>query len=183
MQQQELCRTFMVLAVAVLTLALSGTVLAQMGQPRGAQQPGGLEQEFMQLQQRLAQTQQKAIENNPTLQNKADEMEDLVTEKMRAAGYDPGGIMETLLAAQGKLQDGSLSDAERRAVLESREVREAQQQLQQAQEEIMKDPEVIAAQKALEEEMMAAMRKEEPETDRIIERLEQIQREVQRGGR
>jgi hypothetical protein len=183
MQQQKLFRAFMVLTVAVLTVALSGTALAQMGQPRGAQQPGALEQEFMQLQQRLARAQQKAIENNPALQDKADEMEDLVTGKMRAAGYDPGGIMETLLAAQGKLQDERLTDAERRAVLESSEVREAQQQLQQAQEVVMKDPEVIQAQKALEEDMMAAIRREEPETDRIIERLEEIQREAQRGGR
>jgi hypothetical protein len=183
MQQQKLFRAFMVLTVAVLTMAVSGTALAQMGQPRGAQQPDALEQEFLQLQQRLAQAQQKAIENNPGLQDKAGEMEDLVTEKMRAAGYDPGGIMETLLVAQGKLQDERLTEAERRAVLESREVREAQQQLQQAQEAVMKDPEVIAAQKTLEDEMMAAMRKEEPETDRIIERLEAIQREAQRGGR
>ena len=183
MKTQRLYRRFLILAAAVITLALAGTALAQMGQHQGAQQPGALEREFLQLQQRLQKAQQQAMENDPALQEKTDAMEDMVTEKMREAGYDPGAIMESLLAAQGQLQDESLSDAQRREVLESREVREAQQQLQEAQQAVMQDPEVAEAQRSLEADMMDAMRKEEPETDRMIERMREIQREAQRGMR
>ena len=183
MQQQRLYKRFAILATAVVALALAGAALAQMGQQRGAPQPGALEQEFLELQERLQRAQLRAMETNPALQEQADALEDLVTEKMREAGYDPGGIMETLLAAQGQLQDERLSDAQRREVLESREVREAQQQLQQAQEVVMAEPEVVEAQRSFEEGMMGAMRREEPETDRIIERLQEIQREAQRGVR
>jgi hypothetical protein len=183
MQQQRLYKRFAILATAFVALALAGVALAQMGQQRGEPQPGALEQEFLQLQERLQRAQQRAMENNPALQEQADGMEDLVTEKMREAGYDPGGIMETLLAAQGQLQDERLSDAQRREILESREVREAQQQLQEAQQAVMQDPEVVEAQRSFEEDMMDAMRREEPETDRMIERLQEIQREAQRGMR
>jgi hypothetical protein len=183
MQQQRLYKWFAILTATLIALALANAALAQMGQPRGAQQPGALEQEFLQLQGRLQRAQQKAMENNPALQEQADAMEDLVTEKMREAGYDPGAIMETLLAAQGQVQDERLSDAQRREILESREVREAQQQLQEAQQVVMQDPEVVEAQRSFEEDMMDAMRREEPETDRMIERLQEIQREAQRGMR
>ena len=183
MQQQRLYKRFAIVATALVALAFAGAALAQMGQQRGAPQPGALEQEFLQLQERLQGAQQRAMENNPALQEQVDAMEDLVTEKMRAAGYDPGGIMETLLAAQGQLQDERLSDAQRREVLESREVREAQQQLQEAQQAVMQDSEVAAAQRSFEEDMMDAVRSEEPETDRIIERLQEIQLEAERGMR
>ena len=183
MQQHRLYKRFAILTIALLALALSGAVLAQMGQQRGAQQPGALEQEFLQLQERLQRAQQRAMENNPALQEQADAMEDLVTDKMREAGYDPGAIMETLLAAQGQVQDERLSDAQRREILESREVREAQQQLQEAQQAVLQDPEVVEAQRSFEEDMMDAVRSEEPETDRIIERLQEIQLEAERGMR
>lgn len=179
MQQQKMFSRFLVMTTALVAFALAGASFAQMGQ----QQPGPLEREFMQLQQRLQQAQQRAMQNNPALQEQADAMEDMVTDKMRDAGYDPGAIMETLLAAQGKLQDERLSDAERREILESREVREAQEQLQEAQQAVMQDPEVVEVQRALEEDIMAAIRREEPETDRIIERLQEIQREAQQGMR
>jgi hypothetical protein len=39
------------------------------------------------------------------------------------------------------------------------------------------------ARKALEDDMMAAMRKVEPQTDQMIERLQQIQAQIQGGRR
>ncbi|AGA33181.1 hypothetical protein TVNIR_1514 [Thioalkalivibrio nitratireducens DSM 14787] len=165
-----------VLAATVLALVFSGAALGQ-------QQPGPLEREYMELQQRLAQAQHAAMENNPALQEQAEAMEEMVTQKMREAGYDPGGIMETLLAAQGRLQDEQLTDAQRREIVQSPEVMEAQRELREAQEAVAQDPEVLAAQQAYEEDLLAAMRSEDPEVDRIIERLQQIQQEAQRGGR
>ncbi|AHF00090.1 hypothetical protein [Thioalkalivibrio paradoxus] len=165
-----------VLAVTVFALVFSGAALGQ-------QQPGPLEREYVELQQRLAQAQHAAMENNPELLDQAEAMEELVTQKMRDAGYDPGGIMETLLAAQGRLQDEHLTDAQRREIVESPEVMEAQRELRAAQEAVAQDPEVVAAQQAYEDDLLEAMRREEPEVDRIIERLQQIQQEAQRGGR
>jgi len=172
-----------ILMAAALAVVFAGSAAAQMPQqPWGQQQPSPLEREYMDIQKRLTQAQQQAFQNNPSLQEQMDEMEDLFTEKMRDAGYDPGALMETLLAAQGKLQEPGLSDAQRREVIQSREVVEAQRKWQEAQQAVSKDADVIAAQESFEENVMAAMRKEEPQTDSLIKRLEEIQRELQQRG-
>jgi len=182
MQRYQWLKGLTFVLAGVFALAFTSTAIAQMGQQRGQQQPSALEREYMEVQQRLAQAQQKAVENTPELQDKADALEELVTDKMRAAGYDLGGIMETMLAAQAKMEEAR-TDAQRREVMESREVREAQQKLQEAQRAAMEDAEVQAAQQSFEDDMLSAMRRVEPETDRLIERLQEIQREAQRGMR
>jgi uncharacterized membrane protein YdfJ with MMPL/SSD domain len=106
-----------------------------------------------------------------------------VTEKMRAAGYDTGSLMETLLAAQGMMQEPGISEAQRREILLSPELKEAQRTLQEAQQQVAQDPEVQAARKALEDDMLAATRKVEPQTDQMIERVQQIQAQIQGGRR
>lgn len=177
MQRHHVLKGFAFGLVTVFALAFLGAASAQMGQ-----QSGALEREFMEIQQRLAVAQQKAIENNPQLQEMSDAVEALVTEKMTAAGYDLGGIMETMQAAQARMERAT-TDAQRREIMESREVREAQQEVQEAQNAAMADPDVQSALQELEESMLSAMRQEEPELDRMIERLQQIQREAQQGGR
>jgi hypothetical protein len=91
--------------------------------------------------------------------------------------------METLLAAQAMMQEPGISDAQRREILLSQELQEAQKTLQEAQQKVAQDPEVQAARKALEDDMMAAMRKVEPQADQMIERLQQIQAQIQGGRR
>jgi hypothetical protein len=174
MQRNHMVTGLMSVLAAVFVLVFSSAAIAQMGQ-QGGPQVSEPQQEFMEIQQRLAQAQRKAVENNPELQDKADALEELVTDKMRAAGHDPGSIMETMLAAQARLE-AARTDAERQQVLESQEVREAQRKMQEAQRAAMQDPEVQAAQQSLQDDMLSAMRREEPETDRLIERLREIQR-------
>lgn len=181
MQQQHRLAGLAFVLAALFTLAFAGGAVAQMGQQHG-QQTSALEREFIEIQQRLARIQQKAVENNPELQEKADALEELVTDKMRAAGYDLGGIMETMLAAQARMEEAG-TDQQRREIMESQEVRAAQRQMQEAQRAAVEDPEVQAAQQQLQDDMLGAMRREEPETDRLIERLQEIQREAQRGMR
>lgn len=166
---------------AALALVFSSVAIAQMGQQPG-QSPGALQQELMEIGQRLSQIQQQAVEDNPELREQADALEELVTEKMREAGHDPGAIMETLLAAQARMEEAG-TDAQRREIIESREVREAQQELQEAQQAAVQDPEVQAAQQELEEDMLDAMRREDPQTDRLLERMQEIQEQAQSGMR
>ena len=177
-------RIALVSLLGVLSMLLVAQSGAQMGQPQQAPgQPSALEGEYLNLQQRLVQAQQKAVESNPALQDQMDAIEDLVTEKMRAAGYDTGSLMETLLAAQAMMQEPGISDAQRREILLSQEVQEAQGTLQEAQQTVAQDPEVQAARKALEDDLIAAMRKVEPQADQMIERLQQIQAQIQGGRR
>lgn len=131
-------------------------------------------QELLELQERLAATQQTAVAQNPELLAQAHSLEDLVSEKMQEAGIDTASIIDGLRAAQEKVREPGLSEAERRRLLQSTEVLEAQQRLHAAQRAIMTDPEVIAAREAFEDEMLEAMRRLDPETDDMIERVKEL---------
>ena len=163
-------RTFgAVFAALVLAFGVIGTTQAQQG--------GNPQQEFQQLQQRLMTIQQQAFENNPQLQDQAESLENLFIRTMEEAGYDPENGLDRLDAIQAEMQDESLSDDQRQAMLE--EAQEIQMQLQEGQQVAMQDQAVIDAQTEFEEDLMDAMRAEDPETDELINRFEQMQQQRQ----
>lgn len=170
--------------IAAAALALTSPLVMAQGMGQQGQQQGGAEpqMEMQQLQQTLAETQQQAIENNPELERKGEELEDLVLTKMEEAGYQPRQDLETLEGAEERLRDPDLSAEERQQVIQSEDVQQAQMNLQEAQQAVAQDEEIISAQEALREDLMAAMREENPEIDDIIARLESLQQEMQQGG-
>lgn len=165
--------------VVAAAMLFAGSAVAQMEQQAPEGQEGGPQMELQQIQQRLAEVQEAALENNPGLQQQREELEDLVIRKMEEAGYDPDASMETLEAVQADMQDESLSDEERQQMLQ--EAQEAQQDLQEAQQVAMQDDEVVEAQQAFQDDLMEAMREEDPETDELIEEFQEIQQEMQGG--
>lgn len=164
------------LLIALCLFLVGQTVAAQTG-PR-PEDFMALQQEYLALQQRLVQAQQSTIENHPALQQQIMAMEDLVTDRMRARGFDPGNIMESLLALQGQLRDERLTPEQRQRIFESSEFQTAQAQLQAAQAAVVDDPDIIAAQQALDEAILQALRRVEPDLDRILERLQVIQQQM-----
>lgn len=182
---QKHSRSIIGLAAAAALALASGMAHAQgMGQDMGGQQQqGGPQMEMQELQQTLAQTQQQAIENNPELERKGEELEELVLDKMEAAGFEPRSDLDTLESAEEGLRDPDLSAEERQQLIQSEDVQQAQQNLQQAQQAVAEDQEIIDAQEALREDLMSAMRAENADIDDVIERMETLQQEMmQQGG-
>lgn len=167
--------------VAAVALAFAGSVAAQssQGQGEGQGQGGGPQMRLQEIQQRLAEAQQKALDENPGLQSQREELEELVIQKMEDEGYDPDANMETLENAQSEIQNEDLSDEERQQMLQ--DAQQAQQQLQEAQQAAMQDEEVVEAQEAFQNDLMEAMREQDPETDDLIEEFRSIQQEMQGG--
>jgi hypothetical protein len=161
-------------ALAAMLLVGVAPALAQTGQP------SALEREFFALQERLITLQNQAMMSDRQLQDMVGEMEDLITDKMRAAGHDPGSIMETLLAAQGKLQDPNLSDRERGRIMSDPELQQAQVRLQAAEAAVVDDPQIVAARSRLEQAVLRSVRAIEPDVDRMLQRLEELQTELLR---
>lgn len=162
--------------VAAFALAFAGSVAAQSSQGQGQGQGGGPQMRLQEIQQRLAEAQQKALDENPGLQSQREELEELVIQKMEEEGYDPNANMETLENAQSQIQNEDLSDEERQQMLQ--DARQAQQELQEAQQAAMQDEEVVEAQEAFQNDLMEAMREQEPETDQLIEEFRSIQQEM-----
>ncbi|WP_290651549.1 hypothetical protein [Aquisalimonas sp.] len=173
MQTQRIGKGALRAMVAAIALVFAGGAAAQL------EQEGGPQMELQQIQQRLAEAQEQALEANPGLQAQREELEELVIRKMEEAGYDPDASMDTLESVQGRMQDESLSDEERQQMLQ--DAQEAQQDLQEAQQVAMQDEEVRQAQQAFQDDLMDAMREEEPETDELIEDFQRIQQEMQGG--
>lgn len=151
---------------------MSGSVSAQTT-PHSA-----LEREYLGLQDRLMSLQQHVLATRPQLLVMIGDMEDLISDRMREKGFDPGSLMETLLVAQEQLQDPGLTDADRMRILQDPAVLEAQSKLEAAQMAVMDDPDIINAQQQLQRAVLQAAREEEPDFDRMLERLEQMQREI-----
>lgn len=167
------------IAAAALALASPLAMAQGMGQQGQGGQGGDPQMEMQQLQQTLAETQQQAIENNPDLEQKGEALENLVLDKMEAAGYQPRRDLETLESAEEQLRDPDLSAEERQQVIQTEEVQQAQMNLQEAQQAVAQDEEILEAQEALREDLMVAMRQENADIDDVIERMQSLQQQMQ----
>ncbi|MFO7652391.1 MAG: hypothetical protein R6X25_01060 [Candidatus Krumholzibacteriia bacterium] len=131
---------------------------------------------LQQIQQQLAAAQQEALAANPELLAQSEALEELVVKKMVENGYDPEGSVETLESVQEDLQKEDLSDAERQKILVDAQA--AQQHLQEAQSVVLQDSQFVALQESFREDLMDAMREQEPTTDELIAEFERIQLEI-----
>jgi hypothetical protein len=133
----------------------------------------GAHAEMQQIEERLFEIQQLALDANPELREQLDNLGTLAKGAMIDAGYDPDAYIKKLQSAQITLQDETLPEEERMQVLE--EAQQAQQGLQEAEHVAMQDEAVAEAHSAYRMNLMAAMREEAPEVDQLVERFQQIQ--------
>lgn len=178
----KLIRLPFLAALTAALLASGGSVHAQQqGGGQSGQQRGGpqmqAQMEMQQLQQRLVEIQEQAFENNPQLQEQAEDLETLFIDTMVDAGYDPEGGLDRLREIQGEMQSEETSDEQRQSLMQ--EAQGIQMELQEGQQVAMQEQAIIDAQSDFEEDLMDAMRAEDPETDDLIARFEQMQQEMQ----
>lgn len=180
----KICSQSLAGLIAAAALALASPLamaqgMGQQGQGGMGMQGGNPQMEMQQLQQTLAETQQQAIQNNPQLEQKGEELESLVLDKMESAGYQPRRDLQTLESAEERLRDPDLSTEERQQVIQSEDVQQAQMNLQEAQQAVAQDQEIRAAQESLRDDLMAAMRQENADIDNVIERMQTLQQQMQ----
>lgn len=133
--------------------------------------------EIQQLNQQLAEIQQATIEANPELAEERDELMATVDAKMEEAGHDPAASRDRIDELRGELESGELSTEESQAV--SQELRQEQTSMRQAQGHAMQDPEVQGQIQTLNEQLIAAMREQNEQTQELISQLQEAQREYQ----
>lgn len=169
-------------AAMVLTALVSGSVQAQEqsapGQPSELlQQVQQKQAEIQQLNEQLSAIQQNTIEANPGLADKRDAFMAKVDEKMAESGHDPEASRQKMDELRGQIEGGELSQDEAQQV--AQELRTEQSAMQQAQGQAMQDPEVQADIQSLNQELVAAMREQNPQTDELISQLQSAQQEYQ----
>jgi DNA repair exonuclease SbcCD ATPase subunit len=176
--QWLIVRSAAVLAAAALFAAPLQAQQGNAGEPSQLlQQVQAKQAEIQQLNQELQQIQQSTIEANPGLADKRDQFMSMVDDKMSASGVDPDASRAKMEDLQGQLESGELSEQESQAA--SEELRKEQASMRQAQGEAMQDPEVQEQIQSLNEELLAAMREQNPDTDNLISELQTAQQEYQ----
>lgn len=133
--------------------------------------------EIQQLNQQLMQIQEKTIEANPELAKQRDDLISFVDEKMAETGYDAEAARGRIEELQGEMQSGELSAEEQQQ--NRQQLRQEMTSMQQAQGQIMQDEQFQAKREALNENLVAAMQEQDPQTDELISRLQTAQQEYQ----
>jgi chromosome segregation ATPase len=133
--------------------------------------------EIQQLNQQLMQIQESTIEANPELAQQRDDLISFVDEKMAETGYDAEAARGRIEQLQGEMQSGELSTEEQQQ--HRQQLRQEMTSMQQAQGQIMQDEEFQAKREALNENLVAAMQEQNPQTDELISRLQTAQQEYQ----
>lgn len=161
-------------------LVIAGIAAAMMGSASVSAQfedeQDDLLQEMQQLQMQIEELQQQVIDEDDALEEKRDDLQDTVFDAMDDVGIDAQAAMETLERADEKIQDESLSEAEREDVFD--DAISAQETLAEGQQEVMDNTEVVEAQASFQDDLLDAMRSEESEIDTMIRRFEEIQSEL-----
>lgn len=142
-------------------------------QAKQIEQFQALQNEARELQQQLGAIHEATLKANPELQQQRDDLEALIGGKMREAGSDPDKDMEKIQGLQAKMQDQNLPEAEREQHF--REFSKTVESFQAAQEKVMQDKDVQAAQEKMENDTMAAMMKQDANTEKLIAQVREKQ--------
>lgn len=179
------------IAVACTAVVITGMMAVSAVSAQPAPAPGGggaapphdtmtqarqLQQEIMQLQQKLGAIQEKAIAEHPELQQEQEDFRDLVVETMKEQGNTPEEDLAELQDMQSRLQDESVAPDERQKL--SQEFRQKDMKFRQAQQEAMEDGEVQEAQKAFNDDMVEAMKEQDPQTEELLTQFIQKQQKL-----
>jgi hypothetical protein len=176
-------RVSMVLALALAGAGVVGAQQTAEPPPGAAEMPQqeaearALIADLQQLQQRLINLQQQALEGSPELQDQAEDYRNELLAAMRQEGFDPMQSLSHIELIQQQLQSNDLNEQERLGLLA--EAQEEQEQLELAEQAALEQEEVAAAREAFMDAMLAAMRDVEPQTDELIEQLDEKTAQLQ----
>lgn len=163
-------------APALWAVALALTVFAMPmdAAAQGAPLQAGPEQEAMQIQMRLMQTQQQALQD-PELQAAQETVTEELLAAMEQADPTLAEKSERAEAMQAEIHAAQQAEDQARLQELAGEAQQLEMAFATAQQQAMQDPELQASMGAFQDRMVAKMTEIDPETPQLIARLEQIQ--------
>jgi len=134
-----------------------------------AQNARALLLEMNQIQARLADIQRSALENQPQLQKQAEQFQSVMINEMRAQGFDPLRSLNHIALIENQIQSQNLNEQERAGLIA--EIQEEQRLLMEAEQAALANPQVQQAREQFLTNMLAAMQKQDPATDELMNQL------------
>lgn len=183
------CTTIRTLQALVAVVALStltplhaeaptapqGATAPQEDQMQAARQLHG---EYVALQNRLNMIQEKAVKAHPELQKQQQALQELMMAKMSSGGKNPKEEMAELNELEQKLRSKDTPDSERQTLMA--EYQEKARAFRMAQHQALQDPELQKAQAALMDATLAAMKQQDPQTEQLMQQLQQKQAQMKK---
>lgn len=168
-------------ALALVFSAAGASSLAQSGGQSVPQTPGAGAQsdadarrlvgDLQEIQRRLITAQEQALEESPQLQEQARDYQGTLLAAMREEGFEPQRELSHIELLQQQLQADDLNDQERVGLVA--ELQEAEERLSMAEQQALQQQNVQEAREEFMQALLVAMREQEPETDRLIQELDE----------
>lgn len=128
------------------------------------------------LRQQLGQIRQAAFKHNPKLKKEQSQLSQLVRSTMKKNGDDPAPHQQKLKQLRSQFQKKNLNKGQRQKI-----VQQAQQEehaLRSGYRKALQDKKVQKAQKQFRNDMLAAMKKQNPKTDKLIARYRKERKQM-----
>lgn len=167
-----------VAAALTCTLVSYGVNAQPANQAGNTQQPMPAQQRAQEVQNELIEIQRSTLEENPELREQGEALEQLITETMKEKGANPEEDLQRLQELQQKAQEPDVDQQQREQI--AREFQQIQQELIMARQQAAQDEEVQAEQEEFQTAMLEAMQEQNPNTDKLLEEMREIQMEQQR---
>jgi hypothetical protein len=136
-----------------------------------------LRDEYIELQSRLGMIQEKAVKAHPELQKQNQALEELLMAKMTSSiGKNAQDELVEIGKLEQKLRSKDTPESERKALMV--EYQDKAKAFHAAQLEVLQDPDVKKAQTTLMDATLAAMKEQDPQTEQLVEQLQQKQEQM-----
>lgn len=132
--------------------------------------------EMMQTRSQLNKIQQAAFKAHPELQKQQKSFGDLLTRTMKKNGYDAKKEIAKLKSLRTSLQDKKTPQTKKRELAQQFQAKVIK--LNKARSKALKDKKVSKAQHSLQKAVLTAMRKQDPNTDKLIAMLQSKQQKL-----
>jgi len=171
----SLPRLGFILAMAGVLLSGTSAAYAQADQERMKSMLQA-RQHLHQIEQKLTKIQKATISSHPELRKQEDKFKSLLMSTMRDKGFKPQEDMKRLGELRQKLRARGLEPKERNQLIA--EFQQKSSRLQQAQQEAFSDKKVQQAQQDLQDAVVAAMKKKDPDTSKLLKEMDETQKKL-----
>lgn len=165
------------LIVGLALFAVGGTAYAQAPSQAGQNDAAQLIHIYRQKNQQLLDIQSKTLKNDPKLSAEMDHFQAELNTSMRKHGYDAEKSQKRVKAMVAKLRSGAkMSDNERMSTIKSYEAE--QRKMMKARAAAMQEPKIQKDRKALTDDMIAAMKKQDSRTGQLIKDVNSLRSQI-----
>ncbi|GEM_PF-5406513 len=154
----------------------SGPSMGTMGS-KDAQKLQKMQQKMQRLQKKLGNIRKQALKENEDLKKKEEDLKALVEKKMDENMADKEVDKDRMDEIRNKIRDNkNMSQTKKRELI--KEYQKNARVYQQAQKKTFQDSEVQKKREEFKEKLTAAMNEVNPEADKILDKLENINKKM-----